>query len=477
MKRIEIKISENKLEGFLSIIDAGDNYPSFNELIAHIHDQGIVHGLDEGLLHEVVKEKKTVHNLLFAKGDPPIKEGDVQLEWKINIHSNRPVITESDRADFKRLKLFEPVQENQVLIAKKISGSFVPGHNILGRQIPIDHEDMNFPMGENTKISADGMSLHAAISGYAVWEDGKLNVFNMYRVNGDVNYATGNIKFNGPVVIEGDVRSGFRVEATGSIYIAGNVEAASVYSQSGDITIKCGILGKNKAKLLAGGSLICGYIQDATVSVRKDVIVEHYIINSVISAAGMVSVDKMEGLVRGGSIVAEKGIRANEVGSGKNTFTELKIRNTTENEGQSRLWEISRNRTELTVRLAALRKKMSFLNLLNTRIDNLSLEKQNELQFVEREIKRLAEKIKELDQTELAIQKESSKEVMEKQIYVHGALYGNVSIDIGGIGFFTDTLMQGVKIYRLKQEIIVETLAEMNSTDYDLFVQQKEKMF
>jgi len=473
LKNVFLNIDENGLEARISINCTYDEFPSKDELLIFLKENSIIAGIDEACLEKLVIEKESVEDVVIAKSD----DLNNLLEWKIQINSAKPAITESDRADFKRLKLFEPVSENQVLISKNPTAGDKECKNIFGKSVKIAEKNIPFPQGENTIVSDDGLSLIATAPGYAVFEDGTLNVSNIYQVRGDVNYATGNVKFDGPVVIEGDIRSGFRVEATGSIYVGGNVEASSVYSQHGDITIQYGILGKNRAKILAGGSLTCGYIQDATVSVRKDVNVGHYVINTTISAGGRVNVDKEEGLIRGGSVVAEKGITALEVGSSKNTFTELKIRNTTENEGQNKIWDISRKRTELVVRVSALKKKKSFLSLLNTRVSDLSDTKRKEHEFVDEEISRLEKKIAELGNSEYNLQRESTKETMHKQIWVHGPLHGNVSIDIGGLGFFTDELINTVKIYRLKQEVIIESLADMSSTDYDLFVHHKQNMF
>ena len=58
-----------------------------------------------------------------------------------------------------------------------------------------------------------------------------LNFQNYYipEISGDVDYSTGHIEFSGSVVIEGSVKPLFRVKATGSVTIGGNIEKYKSY--------------------------------------------------------------------------------------------------------------------------------------------------------------------------------------------------------------------------------------------------------
>lgn len=475
MNDINISVTEDKLEAKITITAEADSFPSDSEIQNCIAEARVVFGIDGSILKKLKRDKLSVSELLFAKGVQVEQGKDAELKYHVaSDFSLKPAVTESNRVNFKKLKLFEYVKKGQSLVIKTPASKGVEGKNVFGEKISMPGNDVNLPAGNSAYVSDDGLTLYAAGNGYAVFEDGLLHINKIYHVKGDVNYGTGNIKFKGPVVIEGDVRSGFRVEATESIYIKGNVGASSVYSQYGDITVHCGILGKNRAKLLAGGSLICGYIQDATIGVRKDVIIDHYAINSTISAGGKVSLEKNEGLIRGGSVTAEKGIIALNIGSKRNVYTELKIRNHSENENQTQLWQLSRERAELMVRVSSLNKRLSFLSLLDNNISNLSVEKKEEKLFLTDEIMRLEEKVAELGQMELNLQRETSKAAINKEIKALDTLHSNVNIDIGGIGFYTDKAMQGVKIFRFKKEMLIETLLDMNSSEYDIFVPANE---
>ena len=78
-----------------------------------------------------------------------------------------------------------------------------------------------------------------------------IEVVNTYVVNGDVDYSTGNIQFNGNVVINGTVPDGFEVKAEGDIVVMKIAESARLEAGR-DIIIKGGVQGKGKGLVSAG---------------------------------------------------------------------------------------------------------------------------------------------------------------------------------------------------------------------------------
>ena len=83
--------------------------------------------------------------------------------------------------------------------------------------------------------------------------------------------ASGNIQFDGSVVIQGDVAKGMSVKATGDIEVAGIVEMASLEA-GGNITVKSGVIGALGKKDVAPQVIKCGQTFQAgyTQNVRID---------------------------------------------------------------------------------------------------------------------------------------------------------------------------------------------------------------
>ncbi len=468
MENIKVQIDPQGLTATVTITASAQEFPSRQALIAALKEAGIRYGVIREVFEDILKNKQPVYNRVIARGKAPVKGKPARLVWDVPLAPEDP--EKQTRIDFKQGLKFVPVKSGQVLVSKIPPQKGEDGRSVRGEIIPSMGDDVPLPQGRNVTVSEDGLKLLAEIDGSAYRQRDKIHVDKVLQIKGDVSYGTGNVKFNGPVVIEGDVRSGFRVEARDSIMIGGNVEAAHIYSQQGDITIKYGVVGKNRAKILAGGSLTCGFIQDATVGVRGDLNVRHYVINSSVSVGGQATVKGEEGQIRGGSLTSEKGIVATVVGSPRNIYTELKIIGSGQNSSQRKLWELSRLRTDLSLRHATLEKRYQFLNLLKKEVHQLSKEKSAELTFLEGELKRLKSRLMQLDDEEIVLQKEAARERLLKEVVIEGKLYPNVHIEINGLGFQSDELLESVKIYRFKDDLLVESLKEMSDETYDIFI-------
>ncbi len=468
---IKVEISKDTTKAYMTITASRGNFPGVSDMENALRSAGVQYGIKYQTLERLARTKQNVQSVEVARGDDINHNATPNLQWHTNTNfSKKPHITEFDRADFKRIDVFENVKKDQLLISIGPESVNI-GKNVFGQKLL---PSVYLPAGENTRISSDGLQLMAAKDGYAFYEDGRLHIYDLFHVKGDVDYSTGHIKFDGPVVVEGDVRSGFQVEASGNIFIKGNVEAAHLYSQEGDISIQCGIIGKNRCKVLSGGNVYCGFVQDAVLSARHNIIIEHYAFNSTVTCGGKVEVLKKEGLIRGGTITAEKGIIARDVGSARSIHTELKLRNQSENDNQTRLWQLNKQKAELKLRLSSLQKRISFLALLQKRSSQVSSAKQDEKDHLASEINRIKQKIESIERDEMDIQKENAKQAFQREIRIFGKLFANVGIDINGSNYFTDKIYENVKLYRFKNEIIMESLLGMDDDNYDIFIPLEE---
>lgn len=457
MGTIEVTISPDCLSATLTIAAERDAFPGESEVRAALAAAGVHHGIMEERLRTVLREGRPVSDEPIAVGSPPQSGPDAQLIWHIDVdRDHRPHINENDRADFKQLHLFEHAHAHQLLVEKVPSGDGVDGITVGGDILEAPPPaDLTIPSGKNTYTSGDGLKLFAEIDGYVFWEDGCLHIDNIYHIKGDVDYSTGNVNFQGAVVIDGDVRSGFRVEATDTIFISGTVGAASVYSQNGDVTIRCGILGKGRGKVISGGNLHCGFVQDATLGVKGDVVIDHYAINAQIAAGGTVRLTANEGLVRGGVVTAEAGVFAREVGSQQDKYTEINLSDQRVFQSRAGMWDISRKRAGLAMRISALEKKRALLALLREKSGSLSAEKEHDLAFVESELARLKENLVELDQKELTLQKGAPRSDSRREIRVTGTVHRNVKFGIGLLEFYNQRTLDNVTVSRVRDDIVV----------------------
>jgi len=148
-------------------------------------------------------------------------------------------------------------------------------------------------------------------------------------VEGDVDSGVGNLDLIGSVIINGDLRGGFSVKATGNITVQGRVENAYVEA-GGSIQVGNGMNGNGTGVLKAGGDVACRYIEHSTVTAGYRV-VSDTIINSTVSAGNSIEVTTGRATIVGGRIVARGRVQAQTIGNYASTLTTVILGDTLEN--------------------------------------------------------------------------------------------------------------------------------------------------
>jgi len=457
---MEIQISPDKLTASITIDSKPSNFPDKMEILKSLQEAGVVFGIDSEKVHEICAAGETVENSIVARGLAPEPGQDGQLIWHVDkdLSGDKVAFDESGLANYKQARDFCEVSEGDEIVSRlpKVSGK--PGKAVTGETLISHEKDVELPSGDNVRVSEDGLTLFATKSGFINYHDGRLEISNIFRVDGDVSFNSGNVKYDGQVVISGDVRSGFRVEATDSIIIEGDVEAAEIRSKHGDVIVKMGILGKGRGKIVAGNNVVCGFIQDAEIKANNNVIAERYIINSDVYAGNKIIVNENEGLIRGGKVFGEKGIEAKEAGSIKNIKTKMGMGVSKDPEKESLLIQLVKEEDKLYNRYELISKKERFLKLLLERVGKLSEEKNKELTDISEELITIKKRIDEIDQKRKELSSTECDISRKNKIVVTEKLHKGVLINAGSQEFFIDKLYEKVMVYQDLDNIIIDDL-------------------
>jgi len=191
-----------------------------------------------------------------------------------------------------------------------------PGRTVRGEKIEgIVGKELKLKLGNNVEVNNN--KIISKIDGKFVSKEtsnGEINldVSDEHKIEGNIDYSTGNVRFPGKLIINGDVKSGFHVEATTYLEIKGVVESASVFCE-GEATI-FGIKGAGKSSIKVK-ILRCNYVENANIEAEEDVIVKTAIVNSNIKAGKHVIVEGGAGKISGGYILATNLIEAEILGS------------------------------------------------------------------------------------------------------------------------------------------------------------------
>jgi len=240
---------------------------------------------------------------------------------KVNMHELGDILT---------------VKAGTELILRHPPTSGTPGSTVLGEPVaPKIGVLYEFVVGDGTAISSEdpNMLVAARVGIPRAVEDGL--VIDDVLVIDNVDVGFGNVRFEGSVMISGDVCDGLKVVSNGNITVGGSVSSATLEAK-GNITVANGIVGKidksNPDKftcqISAGGTVNAKFIQYCDINSGHDVIAGTHILHSTIKSGGNVKVansTNSKGTLFGGSVVAAQKISAIELGGNSGSKTSLII--------------------------------------------------------------------------------------------------------------------------------------------------------
>ena len=326
LEQIKIEFSPDNMRAYLQIEQPpeGTAWPTYEQILTKIKEEGLIFGLKEQILHRVLEEK-SLKSTLIAEGIYPIKGEDADLKFYFETDRIRliPKELEDGRVDHRELSLVQNVQKGQVLVEKKPATLGVAGRNVKGEEIKATPgKDLTLVLGKN--VAWDNNRIIATCDGEPSMIGRKIAIQVVHEVKENVGYNTGNIDFVGCVHIRGDVENGFTVKAAGDVVISGNVEGGFI-SAEGNITINGGIIGQDKSVINCKGDLYARYIDHAKVNVEGEIKVRDAIIHSYINCGRKVILGTKKGLIMGGVVRAGELIEAQFLGSKMGTQTEVEV--------------------------------------------------------------------------------------------------------------------------------------------------------
>lgn len=328
---LRIQISADKLSAFLTFNRITDDFKcTVSDLENFLRSKGVVHGIRIEMLEQICKNPLAFMNdqNQIAEGESPTpgKDGSVRYLFDLDDKELKPTEGQDGKVDLKEVNKLKNIKRGQ-LIAELIEPLPGPaGTTVTGDLIPPKFgKRARFKIGKNVVMNGEQTALYAAIDGMiTLTEKGKINVFPVYEVNGDVDYSVGNIDFVGTVVIRGNVLSGFRVRASGDIRVVGGVEGAELESE-GSIEITSGIMAGNKGSVKAGRNVKSSFIQDGIVYAGEDVIVSQSIMHSTVKAGKNVICSGAKGLIVGGLTQAGEQVTVRTLGNAMSTATAVEV--------------------------------------------------------------------------------------------------------------------------------------------------------
>ncbi len=296
-----------------------------DELIKDLEYHGIKYGIDEKMIDAFIANPQYCTNYIIARGKPVVQGKDASIEYHFNTDRKaKPRRSEDGSVNFHLLDNISHIKKGDILATLTPEDTGIDGMTVKGVTIkPRTVNKLKLSHGMNITISEDGLTMISDVNGHAVLEGDKVFVSNVYDVPADVDNATGDILYEGNVFVRGNVRTGFKIEATGDVEILGAVEGATIKA-GGQIVLHHGMQGMGRGILEAGDNIIAKFIESSTVK-AGGFIESDTIIQSKISAKGDIVVNGSKGFIIGGTVSSATLVSAKTIGSTMGIATIIEV--------------------------------------------------------------------------------------------------------------------------------------------------------
>lgn len=320
---ITIKENGNWAEIKLSAPEFGGAPLSKAQLQHVLQDAGVVYGILEDVIEKLAAQPVYNESVKIAAGKLPVKGQDGYLQYLFELdNAPTPQETEHGLVDYKNLNMIQNISKGHKLAEIIPPTAGEEGCNILGQTLAAEAgTPVTNVCGNNTHLSEDGNFVLAACAGSPSVKKDKIVISRVITVD-NVDISTGNMFYVGSIVVRGNVSSGFTVSASEGITVRGTVENAKLIS-SHDITVGQGISG-SKSRILAGGNIRSGFLENCTVEANGDIYAEA-ILHADIKCHGKVVVSGRRGCIIGGVCRAAHSITAKDMGNEKYIPTNVEV--------------------------------------------------------------------------------------------------------------------------------------------------------
>ncbi len=429
----------------------GGNTITKEDIVHALVSAGVKYGLDDDTIKDILKERKYCTDYILAKATQVEQGKDAKITYYFNTDPNlKPKRNEDGTVDFHQLDIISHCDKGDLIAELTPMDSGKPGIDVCGNIIrPLKVNNKILRHGNNIYMSEDGLKMFSAVSGHVTLTDGRVFVSDTYEVPANVDASTGDIRYDGNVLIRGNVITGFSVRAKGDIEVNGVVEGAYLEA-GGQIILKRGMQGMNKGVLTAKGNIITKFLENAEVFAGGYVSTES-ILHSKVNAKGDIIVGGKRGFVTGGEIRSATMISVKTAGSHMGTMTLLEVGIDPGiiqeyRELERKISSMMKDKEKLTQALTIIRKKQDMGVVLDQEKKDLLIQITQNSITLEAELKEAKKRCEEL---KLEMDNANASGVIK----VSDNIYPGTKISISNVIYYVREEIKYSKFIRDKADI------------------------
>ncbi len=329
---IKATVSSDKMTATLSIAAGADPAMITKQLcLTALTDANVMvtHEIDgavASLVEAVNASPGEAIERVVATGLPPVHGEDERLVFEEEFD---PTTLEEEMheresgggSDFYSLVSYRLANEGDLIAKVHPAVSGQDGMTVTGDTLAAKSaKPLGLSLDDSVMVKGDG-TVVAMGDGVVQYVKGKLSVLPQLTVDENVDFSTGNIEFDGDVLVKKSVKDCFEVTAARSITVQGLVEAATLRSGT-DLILASGMAAREKGVIEAERDVKARYLDSVAGFVGRHCEIDKEVVNCEISVGGRFSAER--GAIIGGHMrlcgVSDVGALGSEM-SAKTTVT------------------------------------------------------------------------------------------------------------------------------------------------------------
>lgn len=332
--QLEVTISKDKMLASAEIQCAyGGEHISLAEIKSVCDNLNIRFGLIPktilGLINTCKKAKPgKTFRVTIAKGKPAQDGSDAYFKKLVKTDNHRahvPKRLDNGNVDMHDLGDTITVKPNTLLMEKVPATEGSPGKTVTAETIKQKQgQDKKYQLTDNVQLSEKNpLFLISKIQGIPISDGGFIRVDDVLLLT-DIDVKTGNINYDGSVMITGDIHEGMKIDVTGDITVMGFIESATVHC-GGDLTIKKSIIGHVKesshdfsSEINCEGTLRGTIASYSRLNVGKEIIFTDQLLHCSVICKGSIHVhdeNLRKGAIIGGDLHAAGNVITVNIGT------------------------------------------------------------------------------------------------------------------------------------------------------------------
>ncbi len=402
----------------------GAKLPTVDMVMEALTEKNVIYGIDDEAIEKGVQ---SLAPFVAAQGTPAIPGENAYIDRKFDLGvKGRPVIDEYDRVDYKDLNLFVLVKANDTLAIRIPQTQGKPGKNVFGETVAAQNgRPIPMPEGKNTKVLGEHQ-LIATINGQIVDTGTKISIDPRLVIKGAVGVATGDIDFDGSILVNGSVKQGFSVKATGDIEIKGSVNGAEVTGRN--VYISGGVTGVNRGKVHAEQDVRAAFTENAVIEAGRDIYISDVALHSTLRAGQKITCEDKHGQITGGLAVAGEEVNVKIIGNQAYVITRVSVG--VDPNLQKEYHEVCKSYKENKKRLLHITQTLNTLSKID--ISSLPKERVDQINALTRSQFPIAGQLKR-DEKRILELEEKLSEMKNGKIKTSDTIYPGARLSVNGV--------------------------------------------